>query len=321
MIKFTKKNPVTVLNVGTRILLKDVMDQYLRTFGEVKTFYASKLSSAVESFRQHNPQIVFCEHLFPEGSAIELVEAIGGLSPCQDRYFVLATEQPSDELISLAMEENIDEILAKPFSTDDVAKIVERYAEKRELLRREWCQDLLKARTAEEQKRFQEALALYSAAIGKYPAEVPVLLDAGAFFLSQGKKEEAARCFEKVLSLNPQNPRALFLEGQLLKRSGKFKDAMDRFHSANQVSPLNTRRYKEMVDGLLMMADERAAFALKTDSENSWLILSRLKIMTIRRDYKAAVQYMETRRALLGELDRKEADVYLSLAKKMAGIR
>lgn len=50
MIKISKENQIQVLNVGTKILLADVMDQYLRSLGDVKTYYVSKQSNAIQNF-------------------------------------------------------------------------------------------------------------------------------------------------------------------------------------------------------------------------------------------------------------------------------
>ncbi len=321
MFNFTKKNPINILNIGTRILLKDVMDQYLRSLGEIRTYYASKLSTAVESYRQHEVQIVFCEEFFPEGSALDFIEAIGGLNVCADRYFVLATENQSDELVSLAMEKSIDEILVKPFATEDITKIIERYVEKKENLKQDWCVDLGKAISANEQKRFQEAAALFTGLLSKYPDNMPLLVEAAQFFYNQNRTEEAFRILDKILSVNPSNARALHLHGLCLKRTARFKEALEAFYQSNQVSPMNSHRYMDIVDTLLQMADERSAYALKADAENSALILSRLKIMVIRREYRQALQYMETRRVILTENDRKEGDIYLAVARKMAGIK
>jgi response regulator of citrate/malate metabolism len=321
MFSFTKKNPINILNIGTRILLKDVMDQYLRSLGEIRTYYASKLNVAVESYRQHEMQIVFCEEYFSEGSALDFIEEIGGLNVCADRYFVLATESQSDELVSLAMEKNIDEILVKPFATEDVTKIIERYLEKKENLKKDWCADLSKAIQTNEQKRFQEATVLFRGLISKYPDNMPLLLEAAYFFYGQNKTEESFRILEKILSVNPSSARGLHLQGLCLKRTARFKEALDAFYQSNQVSPMNSHRYMDIVDTLLQMADERSAHALKADAENSALILARLKIMVIRREYGPAMQYMETRKNLLSESDRKEADVYLAVSRKMSGVK
>ena len=321
MFNFSKKEPINILNIGTRILLKDVMDQYLRSLGEIKTYYASKLSVAVESFNQHQIHIIFCEEYFPEGSALDFIQAIGGLNVSADRYFVLATEEQSDSLVSLAMEKSIDEILVKPFATEDIAKIIERYIEKKENLKQEWCVDLNKAIVANEQKRFQEAAALFSGLLNSYPDNMPLLLEAAAFFYSQNRIEEASKILDRVLGVNPSNAKGLHLQGLCYKRAGKYKEALDSFYQSNLVSPMNSHRYADIVDTLLQMADERSAYALKADSENSALILARLKIMVIRREYKQAVQYMETRRNSLPGGERKEADIFLAVAKKMAGIK
>ncbi|RZA01696.1 MAG: response regulator, partial [Proteobacteria bacterium] len=186
MIKIPKDNPLQILSIGTKILLKDVMDQYLRSLGEVKTYYASKMSIAVESYLEKRPNIIFCEHGFAEGSALDFIQYIGGLDPSGDQYFVLAVEEASDPLVALAVEKGIDEILVKPFSIDTIHQIVERYLEKRDLSTDDWAKDLRNAKVSFLEKRFLEAEDLYANAARRYPANILVLLECADFFLRRG---------------------------------------------------------------------------------------------------------------------------------------
>ena len=83
------------------------------------------------------------------------IKIIGGLHPSDDIYFVLAVEESSSDVISLAIEQNIDELLVKPFSTDNIHQIVERYLSKQKTQRAPWYQDLRMARSADVSKRYQ----------------------------------------------------------------------------------------------------------------------------------------------------------------------
>ncbi len=154
MFKSNKAEALHVLNIGTKILIKDVMDTYLRSLGETKTFYASKMSTAVETYRDKKLQIIFCEQSFAEGSALEFIQAIGGLPASGDRYFVLAAEEHSDYLVALASEKGMDEILVKPFSTENIHQIVERFKKKKDGLKQNWSIDLRNAKKAFDEKRF-----------------------------------------------------------------------------------------------------------------------------------------------------------------------
>lgn len=321
MIKIPKDDPIQVLSIGTKILLKDVMDTYLRSLGEVKTFYAYKLSTAIETFQEKRPNIIFCEQSFPEGSALELIQFIGGLHPSGDHYFVLATETASNELVSLAVEKGIDEILVKPFATDNIHQIVERYFEKRALGNQPWVQDLRVARRSLLEKRFQEAEELMAAAARKYPENVNVMMECADFFLSRNYPQQAHGLLERILRDSPDNTRALHLMGLALRRMGRLQEAAERFLKASSLSPLNSLRNSELAETYVQMAEEQVQLALKSESENSSLILARAKYQLVRKDYAALVSYLDVKRAFLSDSMKKEADVFVAVAKKLGGIK
>ena len=320
--KFTKDQPVHVLSIGTRILVKDVMDQYLRSLGEVKTYYASKLSSAIESFQEKRPAVVFCERNFAEGSAVEFIEAIGGLDCTGERYFILATEeQASDDVVALAMEKGIDEILVKPFTTDNILQIMERFIEKRGMGELEWAVELRTAKKAFLEKRFQESDDLFGALAKKHWHNGGVLLDAAEYFLRRQQPQKSLPLLEKVLQESPEQVRALHLHGCVLRRLGRFSEAARQLTKANQQSPLNTVRNTELAECYLALAEEQISFALKSESESSSLILRRAQYQLLRREYGALVSYLDSKRAFLSEAGKKEAEAYVALAKKLGGLK
>lgn len=321
MLKIKKDQAINILNVGTKILLKDVMDQYLRSLGEVKTYYASKLSMAVESAVEKKPQIIFCERFFPDGGALDFIHAIGGLSRSADQYFVLATEEPSDELVALAVEMNVDEILVKPFSIDNIHQIVERYLEKKAGLNAEWCQDLRKAREADQAKRFQEAEELYAGFAEKHSSNIGILVEASEFFCGRRNYAMSAQIAERALKISPSNVPALNVLGLCYKKSGKFREALDYFSRAQALSPLNNLRNLEVADVHFQLADEQVSLAQKGDDENSNLIMLKAKIMYLRKEYSAAVTYMDAKRPYLSEMGKKEADNLSAICKKFGGLK
>lgn len=319
--KIPKDQPVHVLSIGTKILVKDVMDQYLRTLGEVKTFYASKLSVAVENFREKQHAVIFCEQSFPEGSALEFIEQIGGLDTASDRYFVLATESASDELVSLSMEKGIDEILVKPFATDHIMQIMERYLEKRAMANSEWVLELRAAKKSYLEKRFQEAEELYGATAKKHWDNVGVLLDCADFFVMRSQPQKALPLLEKVLGDSPDQVRALHIYGQALKKLGRFQEAAKSLVRASTASPLNTVRNVELAEVYVSMAEEQIQLAIKADTESSALMIRRAQYLLLRKDYAALVTYLDAKKPFLSEAGKKEADAYIALAKKFGGLR
>lgn len=321
MNKISKDQSINVLNVGTRILLKDVMDTYLRSLGEVKTFYAHKLSTAIETYKEKTPNIIFCEQIFTEGGAVEMIQAMGGLPLSGAQYFVLAVESSSDEVVSLAMEFGMDEVLVKPFSTDSIKYIVERFFEKKASLEQDWAKDLAVARQSLREKRFQEAEALMEEATKKHFGNLNVAMEAAEFFLQRSQPQKSISLLEKVLELSPQHIRALHFMGIAQKKMGHYGKAITNFLRALVLSPLNTQRNVEIAETYLFLAEEQVQAALKNDSENSALILAKAQFQLVRKDYVAMVTYLDAKRAFLSEGARKEADILVQLAKKLGGIR
>jgi len=320
--KFSKEHPVQVLSIGTRILIKDVMDTYLRTLGEVKTYYASKLTSAIESYAEKRPAVIFCEYAFPEGGALEFIEAIGGLDTSADRYFVLACEEAaSDALVALATEKGMDEILVKPFSTDNILQIMDRYLEKRAQAGLDWVKELRTAKTSYLEKRFQEADELYGAAAKKHWNNSGVLLDCAEYFLRRQQPQKCLPLLEKVLQESPEHVRALHLHGCTLRRLGRFQESAKQLMRANLISPLNTVRSMELAETFLSLGEEQIVLALKAESESTALILRRAQYQLLKREYAALVTYLDSKRAYLSEAGKKEAEAYSVLAKKLGGLK
>lgn len=322
MFKVPKDQPIAILSIGTKILMKDVMDQYLRSLGEIKTYYASKMGSALESYKEKRPNIIFCEQSFPEGSALEFIRGIGGLEFSADRYFVLAAEQAPDQLVALAAETNIDEILVKPFSTDSVHQVVERYFEKRtSSAEQDWIKELRTARQSFTEKRFMEADELFARAARTHKDNVNVLLECAGYFLDRNNPEQAEKYITSVLETSPENVRALHLSGMVDKRLCRYLESQKKFLRADQISPLNTIRHLEMADLHLLMAEELVQNSLKYENDNAALILRKAKYQLMRGDYAGVAVYLDAKRMFLGEAGKKEGENLIVLAKKFGGLK
>jgi tetratricopeptide (TPR) repeat protein len=297
------------------------MDTYLRSLGDVKTFYAQKLGTALETFREKRPHIIFCEQSFPEGGALDFIQAIGGLHYSSEQYFVLAVESTSDELLSLAMEKGMDEILVKPFATENIQQIVERYIEKDAIAGLDWVKDLRAARTSWLEKRFQEADELFVAAARKYPDNPSVQLECAENALGQGHLQLAQGLLAQAVKNAPENARALQLLGSTYKKAGRYREAVDCFLKASALSPMNSQRNMELAETYVLLAEEQVQLALKGENESSLLVMAKARYLFLRKDYLALVTYLDAKRAFIGEGSRKEADVLVAAAKKLGGIK
>lgn len=296
------------------------MDQFMRSLGEVKTYYASKLSTAVSTYAEKSPQIIFCEQSFQEGNALEFIRLIGGLLPSRDQYFVLAVESIPDGLDELASEIGADEILVKPFSTENINQIVERYLEKASGRNQDWTKSLVEARASYEAKRHEEAKEQYSNCVRLYPENAAVLIECAEFFMQGRNAKLALLLSEQVLARSPKNVRALHCAGLALKKLGRHNEALKMLEEASMASPLNSVRRTELADLHAILAETEIQSALRGDDESTFLILAKARYQLMRRDYSGVLIYLDAKRAFLSEAGKKEADVWIAAAKKLGGI-
>ena len=321
MVKANKEAPIHILNVGTKILTRDVMDQCLRTLGSVKTFYAGKLSFAIESIKEKKPHVIICEESFPEGNAIDLIEAIGGLSTSRDLYFALAVQESNESIMSLAAELGVNEILAKPFNATNVHTIVHRYVENRDAKKEAWQEKLCAARKLWDEKRAIEAEEAFREVYKEFPSQGSIVLELAEISLGRGQCEYAINLLKKLLEEQPHRARILHQLGLAYLQSGKPKEAVEVFEKAKWISPNNTRRYSLLADAHLAIADIELQEGLKIESDNTQFILQKLRFLLARKDYLSVINFADNRRPFLSEIGKRDADSMALLAKKMGGFK
>jgi tetratricopeptide (TPR) repeat protein len=312
---------MNILNVGTKILLKDVMDQYLRSDGDVRTYYGQRLSSALKALDEREYQLIFSEWKFPGGSVLDLVAALGGLVPSSNTYFVLAMEEVDQGLVALAGELGIDELLIRPFSTEHLSALKARAMAKAERRRGGQWEKMELARRAYRGKRTQESDNQYLEVLKEFRADPAVLLETGEYFLARGVPERALTIFEELDRVEPSKARVLHGLGRAQKQLGRFREAVQSLEKANSLSPDHSLRRSELASTYLSMAAEELVLALRRDGENGALILERAYLFLGRKDYAAAVSYLESKSSYFEEKERKEAESLLAAAKKLGGLR
>ena len=208
----------------------------------------------------------------------------------------------------------------KPFSTDNVHQIVERHFDKQASFNVDWMKLLREARTALEEKRFQESEDLYANCAKLFSQNPSVLTECSEFFLKRGMDKMALQLAEKILVGNPGNVRALNCVGMALKGLGRFSEAVEKLMKANRLSPLNSARHLNLAEIYIQMAEEEVQQALRSEDASSSLILTKARYQLLRKDYSALVTYLDAKRGFLSDAGKKDADVLVSVAKKLGGI-
>lgn len=311
---------ISILNIGTAVMVRDVMDQHLRTLGDVRTYYASNLNHALQSYSERHLDLVFCELTFPGGSAEEFIRRIGGMDVTDNMYFAVCTSQEESVAQALATELNIDSVLMSPFSTKDIVARVEAMMQKRGRDRSGWIDQLLEAKLAAKNKRFQEAKTLFRELVKNHPANEEILLGAAKFFFSIPEYDNAAQVLSMAIALNPASLRAKTLFGLLAAKKGDFAEGLRILEECQKVSPLCTGRAMEIANCYTSMALRQARSALDMNNASAVAILSSIKYLTnLGRYTEAVTMYEKNRDHLIGD-EKREAEYYTAISKKLGNI-
>jgi tetratricopeptide (TPR) repeat protein len=312
---------VSVLTVGTEILTKDLMDQHLRTLGEVSTYYGSKLSFALDTFKKQKIDIIFCELNFSDGSIQQFIKGIGGLHYGSDLYVIVANRDRSPELAALRADLGIDEILVRPFTADNVREIMERAQKKISAPKPSWSVELKVAFEAEKNKRFAEADKFFMRVFQNNPQALEAMLEVAKFWIGKGRYDESEKLAEDLLVNFPEDTRVLDVLGRVHSRKGSYRRAVSLLEQAQIQSPLNSERALELADAYLLLANELARKVIRLDEFDSEAQTLNLKISALRRQYGAVVtQYDIKQNYFVGE-NAKEASAFLALAKNLGKLK
>lgn len=312
---------ITILNVGTRILLKDIMDAYLRSLGDYKTLYARDMASALRIFKESQVHIVISEVELPDGSAYRLLRELGGPTENDDLYFIVALEEKSDALLALVEETEADATLVKPFSASDLRVVMERYTTWKVMPKEPWRLFLSEAHHAYRDKRYSDVDAHYRDAIGAAPSNPVPLFKAAAYYLVKPDYALAEKLLKKALELRPGYVQAISMLGSLYFMQHDLDRADECFKRAQVLSPLNPDRGVEIVRLCLERCIEASRGSIRVDPNGTAAKLLLAKLMTIQKDYTGAVRELDKLTPLLrGEVPRLEAQTFAALARKLGNI-
>ncbi|MBI3542603.1 MAG: hypothetical protein HY075_04940 [Deltaproteobacteria bacterium] len=311
----------SILNVGTRILLKDVMDQYFRTLGEFATHYASNMSTALRAFQENQIHIVIAEVDLVDGSVFRLVKELGGPSDADDElYFIVALEQKSPALEALAQELEVDAVLYKPFAAADLKAAVDKYLAWKAMPKDPWRLLVAEARFAVRERRYRDAEMNFQEAAGAAPTNPAPLVKAAQYYAGKPDPAMTEQMLKRALALNPNHVTALSMLGTLYVSQHNLDHGEALLTKAQQLSPLNPDRSLELVRLYLERSIDACKSAARIDASNTASKLLLGKLLAIQKDYVGAVRELERILPGLRDVPRNEAQTFAALARKLGGI-
>lgn len=109
-------------NALTRFTIKSLLDK----LGHEVVAEAEDGDSAVRSFREMKPDVVFLDLILPGKSGVEILEDLRAVDPAARVVVVTAVEQ--DEIDRRLTDKGVTAILRKPFSFDDFKALMKDLA-------------------------------------------------------------------------------------------------------------------------------------------------------------------------------------------------
>lgn len=311
---------ISFLNVGTKLLLKDSMDQYLRTLGDFKTHYAQNMTSALRTFSENTIHVIITEFELSDGSAYRLVQELGGITPDDDIYVILALESKSAELLALAAELEVHAVLVKPFAANEIKAQIERYKSWKSAQKEPWQALLHEAHMALKEKKFQDAENFFKQSVVAAPNNPVPYYKAGGYYVKKPDYGLAESLFKKAVTLKPDYTQALSALGNLYLIKGELDKADEFLKKAYAISPLNPDRLNEMMRANLERCAEICRNALRIDPANHAPRVELGKIMALQKNYIGAIRELEPVLPQLKDAVRSEAQTFIALSRKLGGL-
>ena len=315
--KVEPKKTVTILNIGTRILLIEIMDQMIRKLGNYRTYYATSMESAIRQYNDIQPDIVFSEADYPDGSFYRFIQNVGWSPDKSNTFMVLAADENKNEYIALASELELHSIIIYPFNGNDLQTQMELYVKHTTQPIPPWRVLISQAMKAESDKRFTDSETAFVNAIKVAPDNPLVLSKAGMFFLNKGNFPVAEKCFKDALNIKAEFVPALSGLGQVYFRKKNYEESEKYLQKAYNLAPLNPDRLSQLVKMRLQWGIEICRAALRLDPAFLDARLTLGKLYAFDKDYAAVVRELEPVTSHFTGDQKLELQTYLALAKKL----
>jgi two-component system chemotaxis response regulator CheY len=313
-IDFSKKFAITippkqdpslpVIVVDDQVDIRLIITHHLTKLSFSKILQAGDGYEAITLLQSTpNCAMVLCDFQMPMLGAIELLNEMKDRVDIPRVPFCLMLEGASRERLMHAIEHGVDEILAKPFTLQDLtAKITSCFRNFHNPRNPEKVYELAKINF--RARRFDDATVIYQALRDASPKAVRPLLGMARVAIATGKLEEASKLLLDAEVINPKFVATWNMKAELQLMNKDMAGAVESYKSAIFLSPLNPVRYKTAADMLFKMqrypeAVEILELAYKNQVQFKELnhYLSQACFMV--RDYQRALKFIKT--AVLAE--------------------
>jgi len=316
----TNDDSINLLNIGTQILLKDIMDQFIRNLGKHKTHYATKISSAWTALKERPIDIIIIEFELQDGTAFSFIQKLRQFKEYDGIFLAIATEQGNNEVIAAASELDVDFLLQKPFSSLEIKQLIEDFGKFRK--KPDPIRDAVKkADQAFRDKDYTAAAKIFLELTNKSSQDVYVLAKAGLYYLKVPQLDIAEQHLKKAYALDPNDILVMHGLGLLNWRLKNFSKAFHYLAEAQMLSPYNPDRAIFLGKLLNTWGLDFLKKACNKDPKNTELHYLYAKTLIFQKDYQKGMQELKLAGIDKSHSDFKEANALMGFCQKVAAVK
>ena len=311
---------ISFLSVGTQILSKDLMDQYIRSLGKYRTHYGLGGESAKRILGEMQIDVIITEFWLPDGTAYDLIHDVHQIQKKNPIYCILAIDEDNPDLRAIAKEMEVDSVLVKPFTANDLKDQIDKFLKKLDdKTSSDWL--IFQADNAIKFKNYPQAEKYFQAALKAAPLEAKTQYRLGMYYLWKPDYENAEKHFKQALTLNPKHVSALTGYGLLALRTNQFQLSESLLSQAQELSPLNPKRPVYMAQARLEWGAHELKKAILKYPNSRELQFEYGRFLVYQHDYAGAVQMLRKLKLLKTDPFQKEVETLIQVACKLGAIQ
>lgn len=303
----TKQDPsLPILIVDDQSDIRLIISHHLAKLSFSKVLQASSAYEAATILQNTiNCAMVLCDSSLRQMTAVDLLNEMKERVDLNRIPFCVMLDGASREKLMHAVEHGVDEVLAKPFTLQDLTvKMTSCFKNFHNPKNPEKVYELAKIHLRE--KQYEKSVEVYTALRDASPNSVRPLLGLARVAMLNGKVDDAIALVKQAEDLNPKYVPTFVVKGELQLIKKDMQGAVESYKTAIELSPLNPIRYKSAADMLFKMqryteAAEILEIAHKNQVQFPELnhYLSQAYFMV--KDYPKAMKFIKT--AVISEPD------------------
>lgn len=228
-----------------------ILGQALRQAGFARVERAADGEAALKTLKERGCDLALVDWNMPRMDGLELLGRVRSDPELEDLVFIMVTAETLDIKVIRAAEERQDAYLTKPISPEKLARRLELILERRLTTAR--------ALLLECRGETDRAVEAFLAASQNRPRARWPLFGLGGLLARLGRFEEAERCYQRVLELDPSASAALLEMGRIRQGQGRYEEARELFQQALADSPRFFKAYDALARAMLAEGDAAGA--------------------------------------------------------------